>query len=306
MLSATTRFGRALNEEIANYGKESENPTMNRRLIAPRILAHLSIVFLIWGNGCANLSSIQEFASISAQSAEYTRLVDQYVESPARQKRFQPAAQNDRLDQMTRQRAAQKDRLLLRHALIAEYMNALGKLAADEVVDFDNGIEGLERAVVENKFVNEKDADAFTSVSSILLRATADSWRKKELQKLITDSNGPFQEVVGALKRIVGQEFSGDMENEKLAMRNYYETLIHSSSDKAGIAALQEWKDTRLTEADVRAQSDSNYAQVLSKIALGHQQLYDKRDDLGSQELIRQLKQYSNDLRQLVNAIKSP
>jgi hypothetical protein len=39
---------------------------------------------------------------------------------------------------------------------------------------------------------------------------------------------------------IVQQDFPRDIENEKRAMTNYYETLIHSSSDKAGIAALEE------------------------------------------------------------------
>lgn len=278
---------------------------MKRRLIAPRILASLLLVFPLFGTGCADLSAIQEFASISVRSAEYTGLVDRYVASPARQKRFQPADQQEHLDQMTRQRAAQRDRLLLRLGLVSEYMNALGKLAGDDVVDYDNGIEGLERAVVENKFAGDRDADAFASVSRVLLRVCTDSWRKKELRTLITDSNEPFQKVVGALEDIVGQDFSRDVENEKLAMTNYYQTLIHSSSDRAGKAALEEWQDTRLAEAGARARADSSYAQVLSRIAAGHQQLYEKRDDLGSRELIRQLRQYANELRKLLNSIKS-
>jgi hypothetical protein len=278
---------------------------MKRQLIAPRILAFLLLVFPLFGTGCADLSAIQEFASISVRSAEYTGLVDRYVDSPARQKRFQPADQQDRLDQMTRQRAAQRDRLLLRLGLVSEYMNALGKLAGDDVVDYDNGIEGLERAVVENKFAGDRDADAFASVSRVLLRVCTDSWRKKELRTLITDSNEPFQKVVGALEDIVGQDFSRDVENEKLAMTNYYQTLIHSSSDRAGKAALEEWQDTRLAEAGARARADSCYAQVLSRIAAGHQQLYEKRDDLGSRELVRQLRQYADELRKLFNSIKS-
>ena len=277
---------------------------MKKRLRAHRTLAFLLVVFPFWGIGCANLSAIQEFASISAGSAEYTRLVDQYVESPARQKRYQPASQHARLDEMTRMRAAQRERLLLRQKLVAEYMSALGQLAADEIVNYDSQIEGLANAVAQNKFADEKDADAFASVSKTLLRAATDAWRQRHLQELITESNGPLQVVVGTLRDIVEKEFAGDIDNEKLAMTGYYETLIRSSSDRAGIAALEEWKTARLAEADARVRSDSCYAQVLSGIAAGHQELYERRNDLGAQELVRQLKQYSNDIRRLVSAIR--
>ena len=279
---------------------------MNRRTGAAWITAACLLVFAVQGDGCANLEAIREFAAISARSAEYTGLVDQYVDTPVRQKRFQPDDQQDRLEQMRRLRASQRERLLLRQALVAEYMDALGKLAADEIVDYDSGIDDLGRAVVANNFAGEHDADAFASLTKTLLRAATDTWRQKQLQKLITESNAPFQEVLGALKRIVDQDFAGDIENEKLAMTKHYETLIRSSNDRAGISALEEWRDARFAEADARARAISSYSQVLSTIASGHQQLYDRRDDLGSPELIRQLKLYAKDLGKLVNALRSP
>lgn len=275
------------------------------RPIIPRARAYLLIFFLILGAGCANLVAIREFASISAQSAEYTTLVTQYVESPERQKRFQPSDQYKRLEQMSRERAAQKERLLLRHALIEEYMDALGRLAADELVTYDKEIDALGKAVADNKFADEKDAGAFASISKILFRAAADGWRQKKLRELITESNSSFQEVVGALKRIVDQGFTGDVENEKATMQNYYQTLIMSSKDKAGIAALEEWRDTRLAEVGARGRAISNYSEVLSKIASGHQKLYDKRDDIDNEELLRQMSRYAKDLRKLFDTIKS-
>lgn len=275
------------------------------RLIIRRIHFLLLAGLMAPGVGCANLTAIREFASISAQSAEYTTLVTQYAESPERQKRFQPSDQYKRLDQMSRDRAAQKDRLLLRHSLIEEYMDALGQLAADELVTYDKEIDALGKAVADNKFAGENDAGAFASISKILFRAAADGWRQKKLRELITGSNSSFQEVIGALKRIVDQGFAGDVENEKAAMQNYYQTLIRSSKDRAGIAALEEWRDTRLAEVGARGRAISNYSEVLSKIASGHQELYNKRDDLDNKELLRQMSRYAKDLRKLFDTIKS-
>jgi len=276
-----------------------------RQSIASRIPLFLLTGLLVLGVGCANLAPITEFADISAQSAAYTDLVTQYVQFPERQKRFQPSSQHALLDQMTRDRAAQRERLLLRQALIEEYMDALGQLAADEPVKYDKELDALGKAVAANKFAGEKDAAAFGSVSKILFRAVADDWRQGKLRELITESNAPFQDVVGALKLIVDQGFAGDTANEEIAIRNYYQPIVLSSKDKAGIAALEEWKDTRLAEVRVRRQAITDYSIVLSRIASGHQKLYDKRDDLGNKDLLQLMSRYAKELRKRFEALKN-
>jgi len=273
--------------------------------LTSRIQLFLLTGLLVLGVGCTSLAPITEFADISAQSAAYTGLVTQYVQFPERQKRFQPSSQHARLEQMSRERAAHKERLLLRQALIEEYMDALGQLAADEPVKYDKEIDALGKAVAHNKFAGEKDAGAFGSVSKILFRAVADGWRRRKLRELIGESNSPFQEVVGALKRIVDQGFAGDTENEEIAIRNYYQPIILSAKDKAGIAALEEWRDARLAEVRVWRHAITDYSEVLSKIASGHQKLYDKRDDLDNIDLLQQMSRYTKDLRKLFNTLKN-
>ena len=272
--------------------------------ITLRIQLFLLTGLVVLGVGCANLAAIREFADISAQSAAYTGLVTQYVQFPERQKRFQPSSQHARLDQMSRERAAQKERLLLRHALIEEYMDALGQLATDEPVTYDKDIDAPGKAIVANKFAGENDAGALRSVSKILFRASTDGWRQRKLRELIAESNSPFQEVVGALKRIVDQAFAGDTENEEIAIRNYYQPIILSSKDKAGIAALEEWRDTRLAEVRMRRQAITDYSEVLSKIASGHQKLYDKRDDLDNKDLLQLMSRYAKHLRKRFDTLK--
>lgn len=90
---------------------------------------------LLTAQGCTDLKAIQDFAALSADSAEYTTLVNDYIESPQRQKRYQPESRHTKLEQMVQERADQKSTLLIRHAVIEQYMATLGALAADEVVD---------------------------------------------------------------------------------------------------------------------------------------------------------------------------
>ncbi len=86
------------------------------RSFEPKLALLAVIVALTLAQGCANLSAVREFANISSESAQYTKLVSDYVESPIRQKRYQPPSEQERLDRMAAERAAQRDRLLLRHA----------------------------------------------------------------------------------------------------------------------------------------------------------------------------------------------
>jgi hypothetical protein len=275
-----------------------------RQRIAQLSRLALAAGLLIFSTACANLSAVREFADISARSAEYTSLVGQYRDFPERQKRYVPGQMHAALDQESRRRAEHAGRLMLRHALIEEYMDAIGRLAADDLVAYDPEIDRLGKAVAEGRFAGERDAAAFGAVAKILFRAAADGWRRSRLVALIAESNTPFQEVVAALKQVVAQGFAGDVANAEIALSKHYQTLMRESSDKAGIAALAEWRDTRLSEVKARGAAVSAYAEVLARIAAGHQELYDRRGALDREETVRQMRRYAKDLRLLYDALR--
>lgn len=270
-----------------------------------KLAAFPLLAVLALAAGCANLTAIREFANISTESAQYTKLVDDYVQSPIRQKQYRPLREHEALDRIKTERAALQERLLLRHGLIEEYMDALGRLAADEAVVYDKELDALGSAVKEKKFVEAKEADAFATIAKVLVKGVTDRWRQKQLKELIATSNGPFQAVVESLRIVVESGFRGDLLNEKVAIQSYYRTLILESGDKAGIAALEEWRDLRLSAVEVRAKAIESYAKILKKIAEGHQKLYDGRNDLSKELLLRDMSRYSKDLKLLFNTIRN-
>lgn len=278
---------------------------LSQRMGRWRPAAVILLMVLVLTQGCANLGAVREFANISTESAQYTKLVNDYVEWPTSQKRYQPPDQYDLWDRIARDRAAQRERLLLRHALIEEYMDALGRLAADEAVAYDKELDALGNAVKENKFAETKEADAFTAIAKVLVKGVTDHWRQQRLKELIATSNEPFQVVVHSLRVIVEKGFAGDLLDEKAAVQSYYRTLIRESQDKAGIAALEEWRDLHLAAIDTRAKAIQSYAGILKKIGEGHQRLYDGRNDLSKELLLRDISRYSKDLKLLFNTIRT-
>lgn len=271
-----------------------------KRASRSRPAAVVLLLVLVLAQGCANLTAIREFAGISVESAEYTRFVTDYVESPARQKRYQPPSEHEPLDRIAMERHTQQDRLLVRHRLIVEYMDALGQLAADDAVRYDKELDALGRAAKEREFVDAKETDAFAAMVKLLVKGAADHWRQRQLRELIGTANEPFQVIVQSLRIIVERGFGGDLLNEKAAMERYYNSLIAHSSDTAGIAALAEWRDLRLSAIEARAKAIESYGELLRKIARAHQSLYDGRNDLSREGLLREIRGYSKDLRTLL------
>ena len=204
-------------------------------------------LILAFQSGCSpNLSAIRDFADISADSAEYTNLVEQYVNTPERQKRYQDAKRHGRLEKQKAARVEQQKRLLARHALIEEYMDALSQLADDNLASYDTEFNALGKAVTDNEFAEQKEVEAFTKIGSILTNAVTDRWRKNQLKKIITQANEPFQIVTKSLRDIVVKAFGEDVQIERVALGKYYDTKLAQSTDAAGKAALEEWTQKSL------------------------------------------------------------
>lgn len=273
-------------------------------LLRLSILLSVSLLFA-FTQGCAtNLKAIQDFANLSAESAEYTALVDEYLEFPNRQKRYQPPSRHASLDTMAQERATQKTGLLLRQRIIETYMDSLGRLAADELVDNTEALGTLSAALHNQAGTNPQETEAYEKMAGILTKVAIDRWRQRQLQDLIEQANPPIQQILGALQRIVSDGFGGDLQTEEAAIQNYYMTLIMESNDPAGKAALSEWKELRTSQAQERAQAVQTYRTVLNKISEGHQQLFDGRHQLDSKQVLEQVKHAAKDLQSLLDAIK--
>lgn len=264
-----------------------------------------AIVLLAFTQGCTtNLKPIQDFANLSAESAQYTTLVDEYLDFPQRQKRYQPPSRHAKLDAMAQDRATQKTALLLRQSLIETYMKSLGRLAADEVVDNTEELAQLSTALESQTPTTPKEAEAFKKIAGIVTTVAVKRWRQDQLQNLIEQANAPIQQLLESLHRIVSDGFGGDLQTEEAAIQNYYMTLTMESQDPAGKAALAEWKDLRMSQVHKRSEAVRIYGTVLDRISEGHQRLFDHRQNLTKKEVLHQVGNSVKDLRSLLKTFK--
>lgn len=262
-----------------------------------------SMLLLGLTQGCVNLKAVQDFANISAESAEYTSLVDNYLDFPQRQKRYQPDNQHALLDAMAQERMTQKTELLLSYEIIQEYMEALGELAADGIVDQTKEFSQLTTALQTQAGTSPGETEAASKIAGFLTRAITEGWRQKQIQELIKQTNGSLQDHLTMLIGIVkGYELSETIELDNI--KRYYKTKIFESKDPAGIAALKEWQKLREGASADRTHTIQTYASLLQKIGEGHQKLYDNRKDLDKAQIVKQIKQSVKELKDLLKTIK--
>lgn len=254
-------------------------------------------------SGCANLGAVREFANTSSDAVQYSQLVGAYAGTPTRLKRYEPQSQWPTLDRQATEREGQRERLLLRQKLIQDYMDALGQLAADDLVTYDSQIDSLGAAVKNAKFADANETAAFSAVSKLLVAAVTDRWRRDKLESLIGQTEGPFQVVMGALVTIVEQDFGSDVANERVAVDKYYTTVQREGRDPAGLAALAEWREMRDGQLRERESAISSYTVVLKTIAAGHHKLYESRHDLSKSEIKAEIHQYTMRLKEASTAI---
>jgi len=264
-----------------------------------------AVALLAFTQGCTtNLKAIQDFANLSAESAQYTTLVDEYLEFPNRQKHYQPPSRHANLDAMAQDRAAQESALLLRQSIIETYMKSLGRLAADEVVDNTEELSKLSAALQNHTGANPQETEAYEKIAGILTKVASDRWRQSQLRDLIEQANPPIQQILGSLHRIVSDGFGGDHQTEEAAIQNYYSTLTLESQDPAGKAALAEWKEFRMSQVHERSEAIQIYGKVLGNISDGHQRLFDQRQHLTKKEVLQQVGDSVKNLRTLLETIK--
>lgn len=265
--------------------------------------------------GCANLKSIRAFSEISSESATYTAFTNDYVGSLERQKGYQNnIEEKEKLDNIIERRKAQLSGLLAIHKGVSDYMSALGELASDEVISYDKSLDLMSKEMEKIKDENgkpvfeKKEIDAFGALSKLLAKAATDAYRQNKLKEIIESANDDFQELITALTKCVEEGYVESLNNEKEAVKKYYEKILKTAENNppqdAAIELLRERYIEKKDAVEAKIAAAESYVKILNKIGEGHQLLYNDRDRISSKGLLLTIKGYSKDISSLYKSMK--
>ena len=282
----------------------------------------LLIALSVSQSGCVDLKEVRAFAATAAAVGErFPGLARDLHDSCMSQQRYIVAQRADfRVDQFAdlndpehplleagrktcKLYKDEEERLIKANATLVSYMRSMGDLAADDLTNFDKGIGAFGSALAGAQLFSEAESGAIAKLASHLARMAADGYRRKQLRDVIKQANPEIAIASAALARIVSKNYVLQLENERVAMREYYRKLAVESVRFSRLAVTHANGETDVTNPvpldDLKSKFETKnaaintkvagaqaYAKVLAAVAAGHQELFDHADQLKSSAVL--------------------
>jgi hypothetical protein len=250
-----------------------------------RLMAFAGLLPLV--TACANLSAVQDFASLASTTTAYPAAINAYVSSPERQKRWVPEAQAAKLDAIAADRKEQRAALLALQGLATSYMDALGALSADGAYSFAGDVQGLAKTAAGARIVSPASAKRIGFLGGLLDQAITGGWRKAKVAQLIREGNAPFRDVLTQLD-FIAQALDADLATEADSIRLAHE-FATPDSNRAMQLLLRNSLEDNLARTQARATAISAYRAALAEIGDAHAVLSQSPDKPSAVQVVRRL-----------------
>ena len=272
-------------------------------LLKPKFFGILLTLIALAATGCVNLRHIAEFSEASQEGmVQYEELTPSFSgicrqdcqQEQVRKMDIRQAdcacAENQKADSITR----------VIYATVSDYFQGLSDLSQNELTAYRT--DGFTQALTAGDFgplkLEESDVRAYSDLSTLLLRAFTDGFRRKKLQQYVVEAHGPLVKLLSLLELNLAGNLRAKLEVQKEALEGYYFDFV---MDKQ----LSDYERTKFAEdyyarvAEIEGQQDEldAYAEVLREISDGHKTLYDNSNKMSDHKLRQELGQYGNQLQ---------
>lgn len=255
-------------------------------------------------SGCTDLGAVRDWSTTAMEAAQFNEIVVTYADTPERLLSYERGREEFWREQSTF-REEQAKALQLQLALVADYMGTLAALSADSATDYTKDVNTLTASLEKTGQIDKETLGAAGKLAATILNAAVNLWRKQRVSELITEANPPLQILLTReLKTIVNNHFRRDLTIEATLLDLHFKGLLRRSkaSDTAK-AALEEWFLLRKAENRRRMMALDAYLKVLDKIAKGHQELFDNRNNLDAVQLVKNLYALVKEMRANIKVI---
>ncbi len=262
------------------------------------LLVALASIFLF---GCTNLKSVRKFSeSARVSTASFPAIAEDISASCERRQEY---VKVDLRVDCTEESKAKEDILIL-HQVLIDYISVLGTLAEDGLVATDKEFLSLKGEVGKIDGLDKKQIDAISGLAEYVSNLILGIYQNKKVKKIISENNENFQVLVSTMKANVDINYAGILLQEIKRIEDYYDTEIaKNSQEKLAVILAEEVKKKKLEMLEQKESAITAYVEVLDNISIGHQDLYDGKDNLSSKELLKKIIKQGKEFRKLIKEI---
>jgi hypothetical protein len=210
--------------------------------------------------------------------------------TPLRRAKYAPEDKRQEVLLHCKNLSTSKDGLLQAQQVLLNYMEALRNLSSDKTVTYGQKLDALPDALSKSG-LDDNQVKATTGLAKILIDAAIGGYRRKEVGKLVGETNTDIQTLTAALRKVISVGYATELNLEEEATKAFYETNLKEHEKQEPLTALlvkRSWAED-LDGVQKRKSAALAYGKVMDSIARGHQKLYDSRDRWSREELVKQL-----------------
>ncbi len=268
----------------------------------------LGFVTILLCTSCVNLKHIGEFSVTSIEGIEQFETISpgylKICRQDCQQKNIRKldihntdcdCEENEKADSITR----------AIYNTTKDYFYGLSDLSKNELTNYKTN--DLTQALATGDFgpikLNETDVKAYSDISTLLLRAFTDSFRRKKIKEYVAQAHGPLLKLLHFLELNLTGNLNGKLEVQKSGLKNFYFDFLKDKklSDYERTKFAEDYFQ-RISEIAIQQKELDTYAQILRDIAQGHTILYNNVSHMTDEEVRIELAGYG---RQMGNTILS-
>jgi hypothetical protein len=274
--------------------------------------AHLGAIIVLGLAGCSSLEPVAEFGKNASAIAGYPDVANDYPAILQRERSYGDKSQAVS-DEKIAARKRDAKRLLDAQKVLEAYARALGALAANDLISYNNEIDALNQSIVDAKLATSAQTDVYAKVAKFGFELVTDIYRRDKIRKLITTYNPAIQNATRNLITIVNDGYLLALKDE----RDYFDKYVSgpanaitgSEENRQNFEGLQGIVGVvAQTQDDVLDKKKQN-AQALVKgmraFAQGHQQLAENINKVSFKETVNVARDYAKQLRDILKSFRT-
>lgn len=181
------------------------------------------------------------------------------------------------------------------NSVLIDYMVALGKLANDDTVSFEQNLAALEASlknlnttlssISPGGGVEEEEINAGLKIAKFVFNQLITRFRQENLQEAILCTNQSIQQYTPGLNSIAKDFYAeGILQSEGVKIDSYYRKYTPTPEEKNQLVALYTLEQDYLQAVNAlneRKEAANAYRQILQATAKTHQDLFDEFNQSG-------------------------
>lgn len=270
----------------------------------------LAITCVVLLGSCVNLRHVGEFSETSIEGIEQFETVSPGFSKICLQDCEQEHVRrldihNTACDCEQNQKADSITRVI--YDASRGYFYGLSDLSQNELTHYQT--DAFTQTLATGDFgpikLNETDVKAYSDISTLLLRAFTDGFRRKKIKEYVAQAQGPLLKLLQFLELNLAGNLNGKLEVQKSSLKNFYFDL--TKDKKLSVYERTKFAEDyfrRISEITAHQNELDAYAQVLREIAEGHTTLYNNVGNMTDDDVRKELQGYGRQMNSTISSLR--